>query len=31
MPKLSHTIVVTNPNTDVENKIVLEGLTSFFA
>jgi hypothetical protein len=31
MPKLSHTINVKNPNTDVENKIVLEGLTSFFA
>ena len=31
MPKLSHTIKVTNPNTGVENKIVLEGLTSFFA
>jgi len=31
MPKLSHTIKVTNPNTGNENKIVLEGLTSFFA
>ena len=31
MPKLSHTIKVTNPNTGGENKIVLEGLTSFFA
>jgi hypothetical protein len=31
MPKLSHTINITNPNTGVENKIVLEGLTSFFA
>ena len=31
MPKLSHTIKVTNPNTGAENKIVLEGLTSFFA
>jgi hypothetical protein len=31
MPKLSHTIKVTNPNTGLENKIVLEGLTSFFA
>ena len=30
MPKLSHTITVTNPNTKVENKIVLEGLQSFF-
>jgi len=31
MPKLTHTIHVKNPNTEVENKIVLEGLTSFFA
>jgi hypothetical protein len=31
MPKLSHTIVAKNPNTGVENSIVLEGLTSFFA
>jgi hypothetical protein len=31
MPKLTHTIYVKNPNTEVENKIVLEGLTSFFA
>lgn len=30
MPKLSHTIVVENPNTKVENEIVLEGLSSFF-
>ena len=30
MPKLSHTIKVTNPNTGVENEIVLEGLSSFF-
>ena len=30
MPKLSHTIKVTNPNTKVENEIVLEGLQSFF-
>ena len=30
MPKLSHTVVVVNPNTGVENKIVLEGLNSFF-
>jgi hypothetical protein len=30
MPKLSHTLIVKNPNTDVENEIVLEGLTSFF-
>ena len=31
MPKLRHTIKVKNPNTEVESKIVLEGLTSFFA
>ena len=31
MPKLSHTIIVKNPNTDVENEVVLEGLGSFFA
>ena len=31
MPKLSHTLKVTNPNTGVESEIVLEGLTSFFA
>jgi hypothetical protein len=30
MPKLSHTITVKNPNTGVENEIVLEGLNSFF-
>lgn len=31
MPKLSHTLKVTNPNTGVESDIVLEGLASFFA
>lgn len=31
MPKLSHTVKVTNPSTGVENEIVLEGLASFFA
>lgn len=31
MPKLSHTIKVKNPKTEVENEIVLEGLASFFA
>jgi len=31
MPKLSHTIKVTNPNTKVESDVVLEGLASFFA
>jgi len=30
MPKLSHTVKVVNPKTKVENKIVLEGLASFF-
>jgi hypothetical protein len=30
MPKLSHTLTVKNPNTGVENEIVLEGLSSFF-
>jgi len=30
MPKLSHTIVVKNPNTGVDNEIILEGLASFF-
>jgi len=31
MPKLSHTIKVTNPNTQVESEVVIEGLASFFA
>ena len=31
MPKLSHTIKVINPNTQVESEVVLEGLSSFFA
>ena len=30
MPKLSHTINVTNPNTKVESEVILEGLASFF-
>ena len=30
MPKLTHTVKVTNPKTEVENEIVLEGLASFF-
>mgnify|MGYP001313984936 CR=1 FL=1 len=30
MPKLSHTIKVTNPNTKVESEVTLEGLASFF-
>tara|TARA_Y100001937_G_scaffold128654_1_gene206520 strand:+ start:4160 stop:4879 length:720 start_codon:yes stop_codon:yes gene_type:complete len=31
MPKLTHTITVTNPKTKKENTITLEGLASFFA
>ena len=31
MPKLSHTVKIKNPNTEVESEIVLEGLSSFFA
>lgn len=31
MPKLSHTIKVKNPKTEVESEVVLEGLSSFFA
>jgi hypothetical protein len=31
MPKLSHTIKVTNPKTEVESEVILEGLASFFA
>ena len=31
MPKLSHKLMVTNPNTKVESEVVLEGLSSFFA
>ena len=30
MPKLSHKVKVTNPNTNVESEIVLEGLQNFF-
>jgi len=30
MPKLSHTITITNPNTNVDSEVVLEGLASFF-
>jgi hypothetical protein len=30
MPVLSHTIVVKNPKTEVENTVILTGLTSFF-
>lgn len=31
MPKLKHTISVTNPVTNVESEVILEGLASFFA
>jgi len=31
MPKLSHKIKVTNPNTKVESEVVIEGLASFFS
>ena len=31
MPKLSHTVSITNPNTKVKSDVVLEGLASFFA
>jgi len=31
MPKLSHTIKIKNPKTNVESEVVLEGLASFFA
>ena len=31
MPKLSHTIVVKNPNTGMESEVVVEGLASFFS
>jgi len=31
MPRLSHKIVVNNPETGKDNEIVIEGLASFFA
>jgi len=31
MPKLSHEVTVVNPKTEVESKVLLEGLASFFA
>jgi hypothetical protein len=31
MPKLSHKIKITNPNTKVESEVAIEGLVSFFA
>ena len=30
MPKLTHKVKVTNPNTKVESEVTMEGLTSFF-
>ena len=30
MPKLTHTIKVKNPNTEVESDVKLEGLAAFF-
>lgn len=30
MPKLSHTIKIKNPKTDIESEVVLEGLSAFF-
>ena len=30
MPKLSHTVKVTNPNTKKENEVKIEGLQNFF-
>ncbi|MEC8552779.1 MAG: baseplate protein, partial [Pseudomonadota bacterium] len=30
MPKLTHKVKVTNPNTKVESEVTLEGLQSFF-
>ena len=31
MPKLSHSVKITNPKTKKESDVVLEGLASFFA
>ena len=31
MPKLSHTILVKNPKTEVESEVILEGLAAFFS
>ena len=30
MPKLTHKVKITNPNTKVESEVTMEGLTSFF-
>jgi len=31
MPKLSHTVQITNPKTGVKSDVVIEGLASFFS
>ena len=31
MPKLSHKVKVTNPQTKVESEVLLEGLAAFFS
>ena len=31
MPKLRHTVEVTNPKTDVKSQVMIEGLESFLA
>ena len=31
MPKLSHTVKVTNPKTGVKSDVTIEGLANFFA
>ena len=31
MPKLRHTIMVTNPNTEVESPVIIEGMQNFLA
>jgi len=31
MPKLAHTLKVTNPNTKVKSDVTIEGLASFFS
>ena len=31
MPKLSHKVKVTNPETKVQSDVVIEGLASFFS
>jgi len=31
MPKLEHTVTITNPNTKMESDVKLEGLAAFFS